>query len=465
MRKTICLVLSLLLAISATACTANQPGTANVTAVPTAPVETAAPASAAVGDASGIDPAVREAIANASSFDEVVPYHKDAVVSEDYATALLCAERMLELEPGSFDAYCALTEARIKLLQQETASLNEMIETGIETLDNPDSYKNVVSGILDGSDLQIRIPFVSDIGSSGQANTAGIPLSNLCSDAAYGSWAGGILTTQAGWIYFAIPNEDWAIYKQKIGEDRRERIGDDGGCYINVIGDWLYYCSMPENGAVYRMRTDGSERTRVGEDNAAFLSVQGDWIYYANQNDNNSLYRMKTDGSERAWMAGGPVRAPYIADGWLYYAMNNQPGLYRMSPDGGETMLLVNDTINYYDICDGWLYYLGDDHGLVIFRMRPDGSEPAEQVLRLAGKGAMFAVLSADRIALAGAIREGDNEKAVVVDVTTQQEVCSADFWCSGLYPVSANLVYFVFGDDNTWHWLDVDSGQSGAMN
>jgi len=436
-------LLAIIFVCSFSACTAQNGaavGAAGVT--PTTEI-------AAVAD----DPLV--GIKNAATIEEVAPYHKAALEAGDYATALVCAERMLEIDPASLDAQNALAEARIALLQQGVDELNTSITNGLSSVTDPAAYSEYVSSLLEGIDFTIDLPFVSDYGAAENANTSGISFSNLVQ--------GGLLTAQADWIYISVPNEGWAIYKLRQGNGKMTRLGEACGCYLNVVGDWLFYCNANDENRIYKMRTDGSENQKVCEDTGRYLAVIDDWMYYAVEGEDFKLYRSRLDGSERTMLSGDPTREAYCADGALYTALRDKDGLYRANPDASNASIISTDRAYEYCEYDGWIYILTDHNGIVIDRFLPDGADQQE-VLRFEGKGGVFAVANG-KLIVDGSLNGGEPETIYVFDLATMQQGVSLPVWVTALYTSNSDILYFINGVDGAWYWLNMTTGETGTLN
>jgi hypothetical protein len=402
-------------------------------------------------------------IRNAATIEEVAPYHKAALEAGDYATALVCAERMLELDPASQDALNALTEAKVALLQQQADDLKDSIANGLASAQDPTAYAEYVSRLLEGTDFSVDLPFVSDYGAAENANTSGITFSNLVQRGVYNGWQGGLLTAQADWIYYASPAEDYGIYKLRNGGADSIRLGDSCGCYLNVIGDWLYYCNTLDDNRIYKMRTDGSENQKVCEDTGRYLAVIDDWMYYVVENENFNLYRARLDGSERTMLSGDPTREAYCADGALYTALRDKGGLYRANPDGSDPAVISTRSAGCYFLYDGWLYMIVEDHGLVIMRTSPDGTGE-EELLRTDGNIAAFTLANGKRV-VSGRLEDGQPEGITVFDAETMEPGAFLSVWCEGLYTDTQGTVYFIDCEDNSWHWLNAETGETGNLN
>ncbi len=444
-------LLALILTFSFTACSAPT-GAADSSAdvTPTAEI-------AAVAD----DPLA--GIKNAATIEEVAPYHKAALEAGDYATALVCAERMLEIDPASLDAQNALAEARIALLQQGVDELNTSITNGLSSVTDPAAYAEYVSSLLEGIDFTIDLPFVSDYGAAENANTSGITFSNLLQRGVYTAWQGGLLTAQADWVYFSVPGEDWAIYKIREDGAKRTRLGEACGCYLNVVGDWLYYCNTADGNRIYKVRTDGNENQKVSEDTGRYLAVIDDWMYYAVESEDYNLYRSRLDGSERTMLSGEPTREAYCTDGVLYTALRDEGGIYRANPDASEPRLLsAYDAGSYFEY-EGSIYLLTDVKGLVIFKMSPDGT--GEEALIHYGVNIAAFTIAGGKLIVTGRAEKDQEEGIAVFDLTTMEPGIFIPCWCEGLYTDKQDTVYFVDCEDNTWHWLNAETGETGTLN
>ena len=403
------------------------------------------------------------AIQAAATIEEVAPYHKAALSGGDYETALICAKRMVEIDPASQDAQNALAEAEIELLKRQVNALNASVESGLASVPDPAAYADYISNLLEGTDLTVNLPFVSDYGAKENANANGITFSNLVQGGVYMGWQGGLLTAQADWIYYSVSNEDWAIYKMREGTGRKVRLGEACGCYLNAVGDWLYYCNTNDDNKIYKIRTDGDENAKVSNDTGRCLAVIGDWMYYVVEPENNSLYRARLDGSERVMLSGDPMREAYCADGVLYAAKRDGDGIIRANPDASDATMLVPDGAYEYCAYDGWIYVLTDHNGIVIDRLRPDGTD-RQEVLRFEGKGGGFAIAGGRLIAI-GTVLETDQEGIYVYDLATMQRGVSVVVWATALYTANGNTLYYINGEEGAWYWLNMETGENGALN
>lgn len=403
------------------------------------------------------------AIQNAETTEEAASCYKAALEAGDYETALACAKRMVEIDPSSQEAQNALAEAQVALLGRQVDGLNASIESSLASVADPAAYAEYVSRLLEGVDLTVSLPFVSDYGAAENANTSGISFANLVQRGVYKGWQGGLLTAQADWIYFSAPGENWAVYKIREGGGTMIRLGEACGCYLNAVGDWLYYCNTNDENKIYKMRTDGSENTKVSDDTGLYLAVIDGWMYYAAEAENDNLYRARPDGSERTMLSGEPTREAYCADGALYTALRDEAGIYRANPDASNSERISTRGAGFYFAYDGWIYLVAEDHGLVILRIQPDGTGE-EELLRADVNIAAF-TLANGKLIVTGRLGKDQQEGITVFDLATMEQIAFCACWCEGLYTANGSLVYFIDCENNAWNWLNPETGETGALN
>ena len=399
----------------------------------------------------------------ARTVEEVGQIMKPYYVSGDCESALRCADRMLEIDPDSEDAYYTQAEIRILLLQAEYEKLNSIVAQGMEHMSDPEGYADWINGFVEQNDLSVSIPFIHDYTSEDEINTYGVASSNYYNGGGvYGEWQNGLLTSQGDWVYFIVPAEGYAIYKMRTDGSGKQRLGEDNGCCLNIVADWLYYCNNSENNCIFKIRTDGSERTQVSDDNCKYMAVYGEWIVYASMNEGDSLYKMRLDGSERTLVVQSPVMYPYLYGGRIYFRHRDERSFYSVAPDGSDLKQLAPQGVEGFCIEGDWIYYITVNQSMVVEKMRLDGSE-VTHVLRFVGKGGL--VLIADGRLIAGGMLEGsDHEQVVVIDLDTMAETVLVDEWCEAFYIAGGMGYYLDYEEGNAWYYADLASGETGKL-
>lgn len=238
-------------------------------------------------------------------------------------------------------------------------------------------------------------------------------------------------------------------------------MGEDCGCCLNVVGDWVYYCNLSENDCIFKMRTDGSERTQVSDDNCKYMAVCGKWIVCASENEDDNLYKMKLDGSERTLVVQGPVMYPYLYDERIYFRQRDERSFYSVSPDGSDMKQLAQ-YIEGYCIGDDWIYYITDDNGMVVDKMRPDGSD-ITSVFRFAYKGG-YALYTDGSLIINDILENSDHEQAIAVDMNTMILTVLVDDWCELFYIANGIGYYLDYEEGNVWYYVNLALGETGRL-
>ena len=443
MKLILSLILVLLLALSA-ACAA-------------APVNETAIQTQTIAETSTPEP-TQEAV----TIEELKDQMKQYVTDGDYANALLCADKMLEIDPESEDAYYAQTEMRILFIKSNIDQLSDMLEKGAEHVNDPAGYTEWVSRYLENTDFTVNIPFTSDYASQDEINTVGITSGNQTNSAKYnGIWRGGLLTWQGGWAYLSCPGEDFAIYKMRTDGSEYQRVGEACGSSLNIIGDWIYYINFSDY-KICRVRTDGSMNETISENECSFLSVSGDWMYYDNGNDGGCLYKTRLDGSESVKLSPGTAIFACVVDEYVYYCEKSmEGGLSRVSVDGGEPEHIVSGFIQNYCVVGNWLYYIDTEYQYAIRQVNIDGTQD-EELLRIDSVISTFNI-SEDTIFLGcGTSYEEDNffitEEIITFDLATLTEKLRIKADTEPLCLVEDGLVLFLkFEEGLAWYVMDRD--------
>jgi hypothetical protein len=402
------------------------------------------------------------ALQAATTIEEVGQIMKPYVGSGDYETVMRCVDRMLEIDPESQDAWGAKAEMQILFITAEQQELNGIVAEGIKKVSDPAGYVAWVKQYAENNGLKIDLPFVHDYASEDEINTYGVASANYYyGGGVHGEWQNGILTSQGDWVYYSVPAEGYAIYKMRADGKNKQRVGEDNGCCLNVVGDWLYYCNNSENNCIFKMRTDGSERTQVSDDNCKYMAVCGEWIIYASMNEGESLYKMKLDGSERTLVFQSPVMYPYLYGDRIYFRQRDERSFYSVAPDGSD-MKQLSQYIEGYCIEGDWIYYFTEDSGMIVKKMRLDGSEQSV-VFRFAGAGG-FALYLDGNLIVSDTPENSDHDQVISIDLDTMVQTVLVDEWCEAFYMVGDYAYYLNYEEGNVWYYVNLASGEIGKL-
>lgn len=194
---------------------------------------------------------------------------------------------------------------------------------------------------------------------------------------------------------------------------------------IFVVSDWIYCQSAAPEG-ISKIRTDGTEKTSLFDESATLFDVRNGWVFFLQYESDfvsQDLFKVRTDGSEKQLVLKGLIKPvtdgqwiyygkrdeirensysplvkcrmdgsreqiltqqtgwqPFLSGTWLYYNANG--GIYRMKTDGTDSSNLSPINYVYMNAAADWLIYREHDDAInarsyVLYKMRPDGSEPS----------------------------------------------------------------------------------------
>ncbi len=218
-----------------------------------------------------------EALTAANAADELRNLMTQSMDDGDYENVYLSVYELAELPPGNANAYLAAADSLLAMIRQNEQALQNVLTLGITSV--PESAPLISGWLADhGMEGVIELPFIPDYNDASQINAAGNSAGNMSNALRDGYWRGGIVATQAGWIYFSRFTEDtYAIYKMRSDGSERQRLGMAYGYSLNVVGEWLYFVNPYDESKPYRIRTDGSHLEKIADIPCSFLSVSGDW--------------------------------------------------------------------------------------------------------------------------------------------------------------------------------------------
>ncbi|HWP21901.1 MAG TPA: DUF5050 domain-containing protein [Candidatus Cryosericum sp.] len=360
-KKLLCLLFAAFLACSLFACAPA----AETPAEPAANAETAAHAAS--------DPI--EAAATADELNALIEQYQAA---SDFDGVYRAALKLTELEPDNAAAYLTAAGALLALNEQNEQEMKRILALGMTNA--PDSA-DTISGWMNENGLgaALKAEFVPDYTDVSQINTEGTTPGNLTNAMKWdGSWVGGLVTSQAGWVYFSRVDNDYALYKMRADGSELQALSNVRASSLNVVGDWLYFCNFDDNKCPYRMRTDGSGLEKLADFSCSFLSVAGDWVYCDGSTANGlCLSRFKTDGSEETVLFDGPIIFCCEYQGYVYFDIKSmdEGGFLRIRTDGTDKQQITPYMPMFYCIANDRIYFVDESNPNMVKSMNLDGSD------------------------------------------------------------------------------------------
>ena len=382
--------------------------------------------------------------------------------SGDHESAYLAAKKLIELEPTDTQAYQDAITALLGSISSDYDEIQELLTLGIQNT-SEGAERLAQWANEQNQTFSYTVPFFSDYASESEINLVGTTAGNMTNleVSSTGQWFFGLMTSQGRWVYFALPQDEYNIYKMRVDGTGLQKIADARGNSINVVGDWIYYQNLSNEGKPYRIRTDGTGKEGPLVNNSGTMVVSNNWIYYLN----GGIYKTRPDTGETISLVEGQNAAMSVYDGWIYYCTGgNNNEFYRISTDGGEPQKLLNGWMQHYDMQDGWIYYQINSNGDSVWRMRPDGSEQTEVYLS-ENSLTTFAVIK-DQLVVSIATEVDERGKPVptelrVVDIATGT-VRQTQKANTGVIFVANDTVFYT--ENGVWQMWSLSSGAIGAI-
>lgn len=322
-------------------------------------------------------PAPSDPVEAAATADELNALIEQYQAAGDFDGVYRAALKLTDLEPQNADAYLTAAGALLAVNEKNEQEMKRILALGLTNA--PESAEAITSWQDENGLGAARTEFVPDYTSADQINAVGITAGNLTNAMKRDNfWISGLVTSQAGWVYFSRVDKDYALYKMRADGSELQALSNVRATSINVVGDWLYFCNFDDFKCPYRMRTDGSGLEKLADFSCAFLSVEGDWIYCdASTEEYFHLCKIKTDGSEETVLFDGPIIICCVYDGYVYFNIKSMDagGFMRIATDGTGKQQLLPDMISFYCIANDRIYFVDKNNPTMVKSMNLDGSD------------------------------------------------------------------------------------------
>lgn len=288
---------------------------------------------------------------------------------------------------------------------------------------------------------------------------------------------GGLFCEYEDTIYFANPNDSYALYSMDQKGEKFKKIHDDRVSSINATDRYIIYVrgnhERPENKGgffsfnnvgIYRVnKKNGSDIKQLYNDPAGVASLYGNYIYYQHYNTETNLefFKVKLDGSEEERLKTEPIVPSACENGYLYYnGVESDHDIHAFNLSSKQTSDVAYG--NYFSVLaqGGSIYYLDLAQNYGIGRMGTDGSNPE----LLVTERCSFLNISPDNRYLYYQIDGTDHNRLCQMDLSTRTEktIQEGDF-CS-LHVTTQYLFYQEFQTEQ-WYQYSPGTGNTKAFN
>ncbi len=205
----------------------------------------------------------------------------------------------------------------------------------------------------------------------------------------------GFSVQNNGWIYYlGLENSlTDGIYKVKLNGDKKEKISDDHGIYLNKSGKYLYYLDIDDGEHnIVKIKMNGEDKETVVEDaDTERITVIDNNIYYFK---NSNFYKAKTNGENKQVLSKKSIENYEIVGDWIYYSyINDGKFVIAKMTTNGENITKINSNAGkVFFANENNIYYIYEnydedkyEYNYELYKMKTDGDKK-EKVAKIDGE-------------------------------------------------------------------------------
>lgn len=203
----------------------------------------------------------------------------------------------------------------------------------------------------------------------------------------------GFSVKSGNWVYYlgyAEGNAD-GIYKVKENGNKKEKVSDSYGYYLNESGSYIYYLDSEDSDLVKIKKNGENKEVLVTDIDYARITVSDNWIYYFK---NSSLYRIKTSGESKQKISNKSIENYQVVGNWIYYSYYND-GEYviaKMKIDGDDINKIDSKAGKVFFVEGNTIYYINEEYNqekttniYQLYRISTNGKNK-EKIIDITGK-------------------------------------------------------------------------------
>lgn len=198
---------------------------------------------------------------------------------------------------------------------------------------------------------------------------------------------GYYLNNDGKYIYYVDSKTNDLIKMKKNGKDKQVFVEKVDSFKITISDNWLYYL---KGAKLYRVKTNGNKKREILNKSIKNYEIIGDLIYYSYfNNDKYIISKMTTDGKNVSKISSNDGKVFFINNNEIYYIIEkyneedskNVFGLYKMKLNGKNeqkiTEIVGNINTNSINFYKNYMYYtkLDEDNKLAIYKIKLNGKK------------------------------------------------------------------------------------------
>lgn len=179
------------------------------------------------------------------------------------------------------------------------------------------------------------------------------------------------------WIYYFGYNQGSADGIYKIKGNKKEKIIDDYGIYLNESGKYIYYLDAKED-SIVKIKTNGKNKETIVKDvDKAIVTVADNWIYYF---DNSCLCRIKTNGENKKIISKKFIENYQIVGDWIYCSYMNDGNyvIAKMKTNGEDVSKIETKAGKSFFVNGKNIYYINqnyEENKYELYKVRTNGKD------------------------------------------------------------------------------------------
>lgn len=147
----------------------------------------------------------------------------------------------------------------------------------------------------------------------------------------------------------------------KIKNDKKEKISDEGGLYLNIDSNRIYYLDELSK-SIISIKTNGEDKKIVLENvDLKQFTVKDGWIYYF---ENSNFYKIKTNGKNKTKLSEEDIINYQIEDNIIYYSYEKEEKIKiaKMKTNGKNIKIIDEEAGLQFFLVGNEIYYIKENY-------------------------------------------------------------------------------------------------------
>lgn len=147
----------------------------------------------------------------------------------------------------------------------------------------------------------------------------------------------------------------------KIKDNKKEKISDNGGLFLNIDGNRIYYLDETSK-SIISVKTNGEDKKTLIENiDLKQFTVRNGWIYYF---ENSNFYKIKTNGKNKTKLSEEDIINYQIEDNIIYYSYEKEEKIIiaKMKTNGKNVKIIDEEAGTQFFLVGNEIYYIKENY-------------------------------------------------------------------------------------------------------